>query len=132
VDHSPDLLFEQGRLQRQVAIRQEVYTSLLGAWEQNRIEALRDTPLLTVVDAPADSARPEPRGTITRTLLAFMLGLTIAVLAAFVAEFVRRTRAADHAHYRELEGAAREAWQNLREPILRVGGRRRRIAAGDH
>jgi uncharacterized protein involved in exopolysaccharide biosynthesis len=127
-DHSPELVFEHGRLQRQVAIRQEVYTSLLRAYEQNRIDALRDTPLLTVVDHPAESARPLPRGTIMRSAMAFLLGLTVAVLIAFVAEFVRRTRSAGDARYRELEGAAREAWRDLRRPMLWVGGRRQRVA----
>jgi uncharacterized protein involved in exopolysaccharide biosynthesis len=130
-EHSPELVFQYVRLQRQVAVRQDVYSSLLGALEQNRIDALRDTPVLTVIDQPAESARPQPRGTITRAFLAFMLGLTLAILAAFVAEYVRRTRAAGDTHYRELEGAAREAWHDLRRPLLRVGRRRQRAVAGD-
>jgi uncharacterized protein involved in exopolysaccharide biosynthesis len=130
-EQSPDLLFEHGRLQRQVAIHQDVYTSLLRAREQNRIDVLRDTPLLAVVDPPLGSARPQPRGTITRALMAFMLGLTLAILGAFIVEYVRRTRANGDPHYRELEGAARKAWEDFRHPARWVGRDRDKVAAGD-
>jgi uncharacterized protein involved in exopolysaccharide biosynthesis len=130
-EQSPQLVFEHERLQRQVAIRQDVFTSLLRAREQNRIDALRDTPLLTVIDHSAGTARPQPRGTITRAILAFMLGLVVAVLVAFIAEFVRRTRSTGDPQYRALEGAAREAWQDIRRPRLWVG-RREGVAAGDN
>jgi uncharacterized protein involved in exopolysaccharide biosynthesis len=134
-ESSPDLRFEHERLQRQVAIRQDLYTSLLRAGEQNRMDALRDTPLLTVIDHPAGTAEPQPRGTISRALLAFLLGLTLAVLAAFVGEYMRRSRETDP-HYPALEGVARDAWEDLRQPARWVGrGRSRRgdrLAAGDH
>jgi uncharacterized protein involved in exopolysaccharide biosynthesis len=51
--NSPELAFEHDRLQRQVMMRQEVYTSLLRSQEQARIDAVRDTPLFTVIDHPA-------------------------------------------------------------------------------
>jgi uncharacterized protein involved in exopolysaccharide biosynthesis len=128
---SPDLVFAHGRLQRQVAIRQDVYTSLLRAREQNRIDTLRDTPFLTIIDPPAGSARPQPRGTITRAFMAFMLGLALAILGAFIAEYARRSRANGDPHYRELKGAARQAWQDIRHPARWVGRDREKIAAGD-
>ena len=52
--NSPELMSEHDRLQRQVAMRQEVYTSLLRSQEQARIDAVRDTPLLAFIDTPSE------------------------------------------------------------------------------
>jgi uncharacterized protein involved in exopolysaccharide biosynthesis len=114
--NSPELTFEHDRLQRQVTMRQEVYTSLLRSQEQARIDAVRDTPLFTVVDHPAGTAEPEGRGTVLRAILAFMLGLMVAVAVAFIREATRRGRESEDPHYREFQGLARQAWDDLRHP----------------
>jgi uncharacterized protein involved in exopolysaccharide biosynthesis len=129
---SPELLFQHARLVRQVGIHQDVYTSLLRARAESRIAALRDTPLITVIDDPAGSARPQPRGTVTRTILAFALGVVIAILLVIVGDYVRRTRSVDDPRYRELESAARTAWQDLKQPTRWLGRNREKAAAGDH
>jgi uncharacterized protein involved in exopolysaccharide biosynthesis len=128
--NSPELTFEHDRLQRQVAMRQEVYTSLLRSQEQARIDAVRDTPLFTVVDHPAGTAEPQGRGTVMRAILAFMIGLMVAVVLAFIREATRRGRDSEDPHYREFQGLARQAWEDLRRPKrwVRRGGER--VAAG--
>jgi uncharacterized protein involved in exopolysaccharide biosynthesis len=133
--NSPELSFDHDRLQRQVAMRQEVYTSLLRSQEEARIDGVRDTPLLTVIDSPIGTAEPEGRGTVQRAIVAFMLGLTIAVFAAFIAEFVRRSRETANPHYREFRGLATQAWTDIRRPIrwIRPGdGKRQKAAGNDH
>lgn len=114
--NSPELTFEHERLQRQVTMRQEVYTSLLRSQEQARIDAVRDTPLFTVIDQPAGTAEPEGRGTVLRAILAFMLGLMLAILVAFLVEFGRRSRETEDPHYREFRDLAQEAWHDVRHP----------------
>lgn len=114
--NSPELAFEHDRLQRQVAMRQDVYTSLLRSQEEVRIDAVRDTPLLTVIDQPAGSAEPEGRGMILRVLLAFILGLFIALFIAFAREFTRRSREINDPEYREFKWLARQAWNEIRRP----------------
>jgi uncharacterized protein involved in exopolysaccharide biosynthesis len=128
--NSPELTFEHDRLQRQVAMRQEVYTSLVRSQEQARIDAVRDTPHFTVVDHPAGTAEPQGRGTVLRAILAFMLGLAGAVVVAFIREVNRRGRDSEDPHYREFQGLARQAWEDLRRPKrwVRRGGER--VAAG--
>jgi uncharacterized protein involved in exopolysaccharide biosynthesis len=130
--NSPELLFDHDRLQRQVAMRQEVYTSLLRSQEEARIDAVRDTPLLTIIDSPIGAAQPEGRGTVLRAMLAFMLGLMIAVIAAFIGEFARRSRETENPQYREFQGLARQAWADMRRPDrwLRQG-EKTPAAAGD-
>jgi uncharacterized protein involved in exopolysaccharide biosynthesis len=128
---APELRFEHDRLDHQVRMRQEIYTSLLRSQEQARIDAVRDTPLLTVIDHPIGTAEPQGRGTVVRVILAFIIGLVIAVLIALVAEFTRRGRAAGDPHYQELQGLAQQTWDEIRHPSSWVRRRRRPVAAGD-
>jgi uncharacterized protein involved in exopolysaccharide biosynthesis len=129
--NSPELVFEHDRLQRQVAMRQEVFTSLLRAGEEARIDGVRDTPLLTVIDHPAGSALPQGRGTVRLSLLAFLLGLMVAVFVAFVRDSNRRSREAGDPHYREFEGLARQTWDELRRPARWLRRKEKPVAAGD-
>jgi uncharacterized protein involved in exopolysaccharide biosynthesis len=130
--NSPELTFEHDRLQRQVMMRQEVYSSLLRSQEQARIDAVRDTPLFTVIDHPSGSAEPEGRGTVGRVVLAILVGLMLAVLTAYLVEFARRRREAEDPNYREMQTLAREAWEDARHPGRWMRGRRKAVAARDH
>ena len=129
--HSPELLFQEDRLQRQVSMLQEVYTSLMRSQEQARIDAVRDTPLFTVIEYPAGSAVPEARLTVMATTLGFIIGLMVALSLAFIREFVRRGRRAHRPSYEELEGLARETWEDLRRPARWLRWREKRVPAED-
>lgn len=112
--NSPELMFEHDRLQRQVAMRQEIYTSLLRSQEQAQIDAARDTPMFMVIDQP--EAEPEGRGLVLRTVLALVLGLMLALLIALLSEFGRRVRQADDPHYREFKRLVRQARRDFFHP----------------
>lgn len=58
---SPALVLEYSRLQRHIELAQAVVTSLAQAYEQSRIDAARDTPVLGVVDRPEGSVREAAR-----------------------------------------------------------------------
>jgi uncharacterized protein involved in exopolysaccharide biosynthesis len=49
---SPKLALEQDRLQRDIATKQQIYTTLAQAYEQARIDEVRNTPLITIVEKP--------------------------------------------------------------------------------
>ena len=49
---SPTLAFEEGRLKRIVDLRQQVFQTLSQEYEQARIDEVRDTPVLTVLQPP--------------------------------------------------------------------------------
>jgi uncharacterized protein involved in exopolysaccharide biosynthesis len=129
--NSPELGFEHDRLQRQVAMRQEIYTSLVQSHEQSRIDAVRDTPVITVIASPIGSAEPESRGTVIRLLVGLMLGFAIAVVLSFLLDFSSRTRDDERDEYREFNRLKREAWNDLRNPgrLVRSGAGRAEGAA---
>jgi uncharacterized protein involved in exopolysaccharide biosynthesis len=103
---SPRLMMDLERLQRQVATRQEVYVALAQAYEQARIEEVRNTPVITVVDRPDGSARGS-RGLRFAALMGLLLGFIVAVGLAFLADYV--SRRADSPEMIELRRLVRRA-----------------------
>lgn len=114
--NSPELTFDHERLQRQVAMRQEVYTSLLRLHEQARIDGIRDTPVLTVIDSPEGAALPQGRGTVLRTLLGVLVGLLVAVFLALTIGFARRQRQLHTHDYEEFTQLSRRVVEDVRHP----------------
>ena len=90
--NSPALLIEQDRLNRVVSLRSGVYQSLAQALEQAKLEEIRDTPLLTVIDEPEAPVQPDPRGLIATTLAGFFAGLFLGAIAALVRQSIRINR----------------------------------------
>lgn len=128
INSSPELTFELDRLQRQVSMRQSIFTSLAQAYEQARIDGVRDTPVFTVVMQPEGAARPQPRRTPLRAVLGLMAGSVLALLVAFTREFLRRIRKTEHdesGEYREFSRLREEARKDLLRPVRVL--RRRRI-----
>jgi uncharacterized protein involved in exopolysaccharide biosynthesis len=60
-ENSPTLVLRYGRLQRRIDLAQAVVTSLAQAYEQARIDAARDTPVVSIVDSPTGSVREAGR-----------------------------------------------------------------------
>lgn len=89
VQSSPDLLAESRRLLANLEFRQQVYLSLAQAFEQAKIEAVRNTPMVTVIDAPNEPAERDPRHLIAIGLLSVFLGLVLAVCWSITAEYLR-------------------------------------------
>jgi len=90
---SPELLFEYDRLQRDVAMQQQVYTSVAQGYEEARMSEVRDTPLITIIDSAAVSASPDPRGRIRRTVVGMIIGALLGLIGVFARELFARRRA---------------------------------------
>jgi uncharacterized protein involved in exopolysaccharide biosynthesis len=118
--NSPELRFEHDRLQREVLMRQELYTSLNQAFQQARISEVRNTPVINVIQEPFEPALPESRGLLLKLALGLVLG---GMLGLFVG-LLRHAGAPD----REED---REAWREVREFVDDVRrGRWRRVLFG--
>lgn len=117
---SPALVFEEGRLRRQVTIAQELYLTLKREYETARIEEVNDTPVITVIDAavvPQERSQPRPLLWMT---VAFLVGGMLSISWALAATYVERARGAAESDYRELS-------RMLRDTRRRVGDRVRTL-----
>ena len=85
VTGSPELQFDRDRLQREVGLRQQMYTTLLQSREDARIREVRDTPVITVLEEPRLPVVSEPRGAILKSILGALMGAVLGVLAALFA-----------------------------------------------
>ena len=116
---SPELDFERDRLQRQVALRQQVYTSLVQNREEARIREVRDTPVITVLEEPRLPVVPQARKPVFKGLLGALAGAMLGALIAFVAQGLSGAR-------RHPSGEAREFFELVEEATPRFLKRGRR------
>lgn len=87
-------LFED-QLQREVGIRQTLYSGVLQMYEQAKLDEVRDTPIITVLESPEVPIDPDPRGLIARGILGLVVGAIIGIVLAFGRAGLRRA-AEDH------------------------------------
>lgn len=90
-------------------MRQQVVSSLTESYEQARINEVRNTPVITVVEAAEAPVRPDPRNLRGRGLLALVLGGMLGVSVAFVREYARRSREESTDDYTEFSTLWSEA-----------------------
>jgi uncharacterized protein involved in exopolysaccharide biosynthesis len=107
VFNSPVLQFEQQRLQRDVTITQQVLLTLTQSFEQARIEEVRDTPVITIIEPPNLPVDPQPRGLVKGVLAALVAGVVLAALWAVGFEALRRVRATNVRLERSVTGESR-------------------------
>jgi uncharacterized protein involved in exopolysaccharide biosynthesis len=112
--NSPELLFQSERLQREVEFRQQLYTVLAESYERAKIDEVRDTPVITVVERPELPARPDRRGLLKWGLVSLILGLILGSILALIREALARTRSDEPAEYAELA----ELWRSSKDDLL--------------
>lgn len=98
---SPRLAFLAARLQRRIDLQQQVYTSLAKLYEDARIEEVRNTPVITIVDRPEDGARRAGGGLFVNGLLAIVLGGVLSTGLALARDGFQRQRKAAPGEYEE-------------------------------
>jgi len=114
IENSPQLGFDRDRLQRVVTLRQEVVISLAQALEQAKIEEVRNTPVITIVEEPYPPARPDRRRLIMKGLVSLALGLFLGIVVAFVVEFMTASRDRDPERYDEFRQLAADSKRDVR------------------
>jgi capsule polysaccharide export protein KpsE/RkpR len=93
IEHSPQLIFERERLQREVTLQQQIVTSLAQAHEEVRIREVRDTPLITVIERPTIPTHADPSGRFKRGIAGLMAGAFLGMFFAFTRDVFRRRHA---------------------------------------
>ena len=124
--NSPQLSFAQDRLRRDVALKQNIFTTLTESYEEVRIREVRDIPVITVVESARLPAAPEPRGRLIRAVLGAVVGGVIAVLLVLVSEMLKRGRAREDAKAAEFFRIVGEIRRSL---FSWIPGARRRAAS---
>lgn len=106
---SPDLMLERDRLQREITLRQQLYTSLLQSSAEARMREVRDTPVITVLEEPRLPTLGEPRNSLTKGVLGALGGAMIGVLLAFLAHGIARARSGSNENAQEFFQLIEEA-----------------------
>jgi uncharacterized protein involved in exopolysaccharide biosynthesis len=115
---SPELTFQNERLQREVSLRQEVAVSLAQSVERARIEQVRDIPVITVLERPVEPVRPDRRRLVRRTGIAFVLGALFGVATAFILSFGFHKREGAAHQEQEFTRLVAQVRKELRRPWL--------------
>jgi len=110
--NSPQLTFQFGRLERQVMMRQELVTSMAQAYEQARIDEVRNTPVITLIDQPDIPALPDPTKRISKILIGLVFGAMVGFVLAFVREMGEQAENKQSRTYNEFQKLLRDAKGN--------------------
>lgn len=112
--NSPQLQFQYNRIQQELTTRQTLYASLLQGYEQARMEEVRSTPIVTVVEQPMLPVQPDRRHLGMRGLLSLVLGSLLGAIAALGADRLDRRRRDAPAAAAEL----RALWERRRAQVM--------------
>lgn len=120
--NDPQLTTQHDRLQREVTMRQEVYSGINQIYEQARIEAVRNTPAIGVIEPARQPLRADRRHIAVKLVMAFMLSFLLALGVVVLAELLSAGESFQEAIREERIALRREALSDLRR--LRSFGRR--------
>jgi uncharacterized protein involved in exopolysaccharide biosynthesis len=114
---SPRLQTERGRLLEATSVQRQLVTSLTQAYEQARLDEVRDTPVITVMDAPERAARPEPRRLAVLTLLGLLAGTVVGAVVGYVREYLAAVRREDIDGSAQFDALRVATVQDIRSPV---------------
>jgi len=117
---SPQLVFEEGQLRRQVDLRQELYRTLRREYETARIQEVNDTPVITVIDSAVPPQRKSGPTRSLWALTALILGGVFALFWAFSAEYFEQAKRTDNEPYRDLVSTAQKVQTELKQTVREV------------
>ena len=123
--NSPALQFQQDRLQADMTFRRTLLTALEQQAEQAKMEEVRNTPVITVVEAPDVPVRPASRGIVKFGLLGIFLGLVLGLCVAFAQEIVSDSRTRESSEFEEFKDLRRKAVSEVLHPWRAIAMRRR-------
>ena len=112
-EESPQMRFEFGRLQRRVSLLQDTYTSLAQNHEQARLDEVRNTPVITVMDPPRLPAEQTAPNHALNVFLGLLFGAALALAVVVGSDLTRRARRSRPEDFAQLRDATREALGGL-------------------
>ena len=98
---TPRLQFTRDRLQRDVQLKEQVYSSLLQSREDARLREVRDMPVITVLEAPRLAVVREPRRSVRKAIMYGLAWTVLAIIAVFLIEGLRELKQSGRPETRE-------------------------------
>ncbi len=112
IETSPRLRLEMARLQRRVDFVQQVHLTLAQAYEQARIEEVRNTPVITLLDRPEGSGKHSV-SLLTAGVVSLVLGFLVALVWALLRDYASRQRVEEAEAFREFAELRQMAVRDL-------------------
>ena len=96
IEKSPELLLEQGRLNREIRVQEELYLTLKKEFEIVRIEEVKSLPLVRILDnprPPLEKSRPRRRMIMFSSIISsVLLGLIFVWFTEILKAIYSNTR----------------------------------------
>jgi uncharacterized protein involved in exopolysaccharide biosynthesis len=89
---SPSLQVQAERLNRTVSFRSALVTTLTQNYEQARMDEVRDTPVISIVQPPTLPRHRNTQGLLGRLVFATVIGIFLGVVIAALSEWFRTMR----------------------------------------
>ena len=126
--NSPRLIVEEARLQRRVDFLQQVYLTLAQGYERARIDEARNTPVISIIDSPEESAVRSVSLVLT-LVVGIVMGAMLGLLYGIAKDYMKSQRMAQTPAYVEFASLRTSALRELttwpRGVAAAVGLRRR-------
>lgn len=129
VGGAPQLAFERDRLQRDVTLRQQLYSTLTQSFEDVRIREVRDTPVITVFEPPTAPLEAAPRRRVKRVFYGGIFGALAGIALSFLSGIFMKMKRTDDPDTNEFLGALHEATNDVRQRLKLLGAKSRRVSS---
>ena len=126
---SADLEAQRERLTREVVLQQQVYSTLAQAYERAKLEEVRDTPVLTVVQSPEAALRPDSRRLATKGILGLLIGLLLGALIALMRDRFGRHEGVPQNELQDFAELKRMTIGDVKHPLRAIGRWRRQVGS---
>jgi uncharacterized protein involved in exopolysaccharide biosynthesis len=118
--NSPLLTFEHERLAREVSYQHGLYETLAQAFERAKLEEVRDLPVITTVEPPAESSEDASGRALGQIILATLGGAVLALAWAFSSEYFTGMRSVNQPAVADLTRHMQRLAFELRHPVRAV------------
>jgi uncharacterized protein involved in exopolysaccharide biosynthesis len=116
VANAPSLAFQEDRLRSDLLVLRQLVTILQQTAEQARMDAVRDTPVLTIIETADVPSRPDSRGVLKFGLLGVLLGGVLGMGIALARNVLQRSGTTSSVEFQEFRRLWREARSDLTHP----------------
>ncbi len=99
----PRLMAEHDRIIRELSLHSLRYSTLVNRLDQAAIDAVRTTPVITILERPELPVKPLGRGTVLRTALVFVMTAILGALFVLFRDYARDRDQSGAADYHEFK-----------------------------